>query len=162
MLQLEPGMLVWTWITFVAVLLVLWKVAWKPLLGAVESRENRINDSLQKAENARAEAEKLLAQQQEKLAAAQQEIQAMIKETRQTAEKMRADLLEQARLEAEKVKQRARSDIEKERDMMLVSLKQEVADLVLETTAKLVGVAVDKARHQKIIDDSIAGFGQKN
>lgn len=162
MLQLEPGMLVWTWITFVAVLLVLWKVAWKPLLGAVESRENRINDSLQKAENARAEAEKLLAQQQEKLAAAQQEIQAMIKEARQTAEKMRADLLEQARLEAEKVKQRARSDIEKERDMMLVSLKQEVADLVLETTAKLVGVAVDKARHQKIIDDSIAGFGQKN
>ncbi len=162
MLQLEPGMLVWTWITFVAVLLVLWKVAWKPLLGAVESRENRINDSLQKAENAREEAEKLLAQQQEKLAAAQQEIQGMIKEARQTAEKMRADLMEQARTEAEKVKERARSDIEKERGMMMVSLKQEVADLVLETTSKLLGVAVDKARHQKIIDDSIAGFGQKN
>ncbi len=162
MLQLEPGMLVWTWITFVAVLLVLWKVAWKPLLGAVESRENRINDSLQKAENARQEAEKLLTQQQEKLAAAQQEIQGMIKEARQTAEKMRADLMEQARTEAEKVKERARSDIEKERGMMMVSLKQEVADLVLETTSKLLGVAVDKTRHQKIIDDSIAGFGQKN
>ncbi len=145
MLQLEPGMLVWTWITFVAVLLVLWKVAWKPLLGAVESRENRINDSLQKAENARQEAEKLLAQQQEKLAAAQQEIQGMIKEARQTAEKMRADLLEQARADAEKVKERARSDIEKERDMMMVSLKQEVADLVLETTSKLLGVAVRSA-----------------
>lgn len=162
MLQLERGMLVWTWITFIAVLLVLWKVAWKPLLGAVESRENRINDSLQKAENARAEAEKLLAQQQEKLAAAQQEIQAMIKEARQTAEKMRIDLIEQARAEAEKVKERARSDIEKERDMMMVSLKQEVADLVVETTAKLLGAAVDKTRHQKLLDDSIASFGQKN
>lgn len=162
MLQLEPGMLVWTWITFVAVLLVLWKVAWKPLLGAVESRENRINDSLQKAENARQEAEKLLAQQHEKLAVAQEEIQGMIKEARQTAEKMRNDLIEQARTDAEKVKERARSDIEKERDMMMVSLKKEIANLVLETTSKLLGVAVDKDRHQKMIDDSIASFGQKN
>jgi F-type H+-transporting ATPase subunit b len=162
MLSLEPGMLIWTWVTFIFVALALWKFAWKPLLSAVEARENHISDSIKKSESARAEAEKLLAQQQEKLASAQKEIQNMMKEAKQLGEKMRSDMAEQARAEAEKIKERAKADIEKERQMVIASLKKEVADIVVDATSKLVGVVVDKTRHQKIIDESIAGFGRKN
>jgi F-type H+-transporting ATPase subunit b len=162
MLSLNPGMLVWTWVTFIALAIVLWKLAWKPLLAAVESRENNISDAISKAENARKEAEKLLAEQQEKLAEAQDEMQKVIKEAKQIADRMRNDMIEQARGDAEKIKERAKADIEKEREAVITSLRKEVADIVVDTTSKLVGVVVDKARHQKIIDESISNFGQKN
>jgi len=100
MLSLNPGMLVWTWVTFVALAIVLWKLAWKPLLAAVESRENNISDAIKKAENAREEAEKLLTKQQEKLAEAQDEMQKVIKEAKQMADKTRNDMIEQAREDA--------------------------------------------------------------
>jgi len=162
MLSLNPGMLVWTWVTFIALAIVLWKLAWKPLLAAVESREKNISDAISKAENARKEAEKLLAEQQEKLAEAQNEMQKVIKEAKQIADKMRSDMIEQARADAEKIKERAKADIDKEREAVIASLRKEVADIVVDTTSKLVGVVVDKARHQKIIDESISNFGQKN
>lgn len=162
LLKLEPGLVIWTWVTFIVLLFVLKKIAWKPLLNAVESREKIINDSLKKAEEARAEAESIMAEQQEKLASSQEEIQRMIKEAKQMADKMRSDMLEQARADAEKIKDRAKADIEKERETAIASLKIEVADIVVDATSKLVGVVVDKARHQKIIDESISSFGQKN
>ncbi len=162
MLELNPGMVIWTWITFAVLLIVLRKIAWKPLLNVVEQREKTISDSLQKAEEARAEAEKMMLEQQEKLASAQEEIQQMIKDSKQMAEKARNDMLEQARQEAAKIVERAKSDIDKERQMVIASLRQEVAELVVDATAKLVGVVVDKSQHKKLIDESIAKFGQKN
>lgn len=162
LLSLNNGMIVWSWATFVVLMFVLYRIAWKPLLGAVESREHTISASLKRAEEAQAEAEKLLAEQQQKLADAQEEMQKLVKEGKSVAEKMKNDIIEQARVEAQKIKERAKADIEKERQSVIASLKQEVADIVVEATSQLIGVAVDKTRHQKIIDDSIAGFGRKN
>ena len=90
------------------------------------------------------------------------EPQKLVKEGKAVAEKMKNDIVEQARVEAQKIKERAKAGIEKERETVIAALKQEVADIVVEATSQLIGVAVDKARHQKIIDDSIAGFGRKN
>ena len=162
MLELNPGMMIWTWITFGALAFVLYRVAWKPLLSAVENREKHIHDSIQKAEDARAGAEKALAEQEKKLASAHEDIQKMLKESKEIAEKTRQSLIEQAREDASKLVERAKADIEKERQAVITSLKQEVADLVVDATSKLVGVVVDKSRHQQIIDESIANFGQKN
>ena len=70
MLTIEPGLLIWTIITFVILLAVLGKLAWKPLLGALEQRETTIRESLEKAEQARLEAEELMAQNRQILAEA--------------------------------------------------------------------------------------------
>lgn len=162
LLSLNPGMFLWTIITFVLVAIVLKKIAWKPILDAVEHREKTISEALSKAETAREEAEKLLAEQQKQLASAQEEMQKLIKEGKEMAEKTRQSIVDQAHQDAAKITQRAKEDIEKERQTVIASLKQEVADIVVDATSKLVGVVVDKSRHQKIIDESIAGFGQKN
>ncbi len=162
LLKLSPGMLIWSLVTFFLLLIVLRRIAWGPLLNAVEARENRIAESLEKAESAQKNAEKLLAEQQEKLAAAQEEMQQLVKEGKQVAEKMKNDIVEQARDEAQKIKERAKADIDRERETMIASLKAEVAEIVFDATSKLIGVVVDKDKHQKIIDDSIANMGQKN
>lgn len=162
LLALNPGMLIWSIITFVILAFVLSRVAWKPILAAVEAREQSIADALERSETARAEAEALLNQQQEKLAAAQGEIQQMIQDSKKMADKLRNDTLNQAREEAGKLVERAKADIERERQAGINSLKQEVADLVVDATARLVGVVVDKNKHESIINESIAKFGQKN
>jgi len=80
MLQLEPGMMIWTWVTFIVLFIILAKVAWKPILSAVEQRENQIKDSMKKAQEARAEAEELLEKQQKMMTEAQEEIQSIERE----------------------------------------------------------------------------------
>ena len=162
LLSLNPGMFIWSLITFVVVAVVLKRVAWKPILDAVESREKSISDALTRSEEARAEAEKLLKQHEEKLAAAQEEMQRMLKEGKEAAEKISGDIVIKARAESEKIKERAKADIEKEREVMVVALKKDVADIVVQATAKLLNVVVDKSKHQQLIDESVAAFGDKN
>lgn len=155
MLQLEPGMIIWTWVTFLVLLYVLKKFGWKPLLNMVEERENRIAESLKRAEEARMEAEKLLEEQDRQLAKTQEEVQAMLKESRLMAEKVRNDIIEKAREDANKLMERARRDIEKERQMALMSLRNQVADLVVQATSKLIQVSLDEDKHRELIDEYI-------
>lgn len=162
MLQLDPGMMIWTWVTFVALLIILRKIAWKPLLGAVEERERLIGESLRKAEEARTEAEKMIAEQKKKLAEAQDEMQKMLKESKQLADRKYGELVAKANQDAEKLVERARADISREREVVINSLRNEFAGLVVSATSRLIGVAVDKSKHQQLIDESIAAFGKKN
>jgi F-type H+-transporting ATPase subunit b len=162
LLSLNPGMFIWSVITFIAVVIVLRAVAWKPILEVVETREKTIRDALQRAESARAEAEKLMAEQQRQLNAVQDEIKALREESKKAAEKTAQQIVSEAQNEAAKLLKRAKEDIEKERQAALASLRKEVADMVVDATAKLVGVVVDKSQHQKLIDEAISTVGQRN
>ncbi|NOX36170.1 MAG: F0F1 ATP synthase subunit B [Calditrichaeota bacterium] len=162
MLKLEPGMLIWTWVTFLFLLLVLRKLAWKPLLGAVEERERTIAESLKRANEAREEAERLLEEQQKKFARTQEEIQAMLKENKELAQKMRDEIIAQARADASKLIERAKQDIEKERQMAMQALKEEVANMVVYATARLIQSQLDEKKHREIIDQYIEAFGNQS
>ncbi len=160
MLQLEPGMLIWTWVTFIALFLVLAKVAWKPLLAVVEEREQKISDSLRKAEEAQAEAQKLLDEQQAKFARAQEEIQKMLKESKELAEKMKEEIVEQARAEAEKIRQKAEADIQREKQAAMLELRKQVADLAILAASNLLQETLDPQKHRAMIDDYINQLDQ--
>ncbi|HQU74641.1 MAG: F0F1 ATP synthase subunit B [Calditrichaeota bacterium] len=162
LLTLNPGMLIWLVITFVVFAFVLSRVAWKPLLGAVQAREEGIANAIKQAEEARSEAEKVLAEQQAKLASVQDEIQALRKENKAMAEQMKAEIIAKAHEDAQKLRDRTHEELGREREAAIAALKEEVADLVVQTTAKLVGVTVDKSQHAQLIDESIRQFGQKN
>jgi len=161
MLQLEPGMIIWTWVTFFVLLFILKKVGWGPLLGVVEERESLISESLKRAEEARAEAEKSLELQQKQLAQTQQEVQSMLRESKELAEKMRTEIVTRAREDAGKMIERAKSDIEKERQAAMLSLKKEVADLVIGAASNLFREAIDEKKHRQLIDESIKNFGKE-
>ncbi|RMG67808.1 MAG: ATP synthase F0 subunit B [Calditrichaeota bacterium] len=162
MLKLEPGMIIWTWITFGVVLVLLKRFAWQPLLAMVEERENKIAESLRRADEARDQAEALLEEQQKRLAQAQDEIEAMLKESRAMAERTREEILAKAREDANRMLERAKADIERERQAALLSLKKEVADLVVTATGRLIGMNLDDEKHRRLIDEYIQEIGKAN
>ena len=155
MLNLEPGMIIWTWITFFFVLIILSKVALKPMLSAIKNREDGIRKDLEEARKQREEAEALLQKHQELLAGAEEEAHRLLKENQQLAEKTRQELLEKARQESEKLLEKAKTEIEQEKESALASLKAEVADLAIGAAEKIILQTLDKNKQKTIVEEYI-------
>jgi F-type H+-transporting ATPase subunit b len=155
MLDLDPGMMIWAWITFLVLLGILYKVAWKPVLAMIEKREKTIQDSLDSAQTAQEEAEKLLTEHQELIRSAEQEAQKLIRENRELAEKSRQEIIAQAQKSAHELLVKAKADIEKEKDAALMSLRSEVADLAISATRKIIGESMDEAKQRDIVEEYI-------
>jgi len=155
MLQLEPGMIIWTWATFIALMVLLHRVAWKPLVAKIEERDNAIAEGLKKAEQARDEAETLLKEQKEKLAKTHEEVKAMLEDSKKSAENTRRELVDQAKEEADKIIERGKADFERERHDAVSKMKKDISNLVVQAASKLIGMNLDEKKHQELIDDSI-------
>ena len=156
MLQPNPGFILWTLIIFLLLLVILAKVAWKPLLASLKARENAIADSLTRAEQARADAERLIAENKLERAKAEEEVQKSLKEGRMYAEQMRRDLVEKAKEEAQRMLVQARAEIERDTQRALRQLRTEVSDLAIMATSKLLDENMDQERHRKVVDKMIA------
>lgn len=153
MLSIEPGLLIWTIITFVCLLVVLRLVAWKPLLSALEQRETTIRNSLDEAQQARAEAERLMAENQRILADANRESARILEQGREEAERLRASLTEQAQADAARLVEDARRDIQRERQLAVQDLKATAAELTLAATAQLLGRSVSDDDHRRLVSE---------
>ena len=156
MLSVNPGLIIWTFIIFVLLLVILGKVAWKPLLASLKTREQAIADSLSRAEQARADAERLIAENKAERAKAEEEVQKALREGRAYAEQMRRDLVEKAKGEADRMLAQARAEIERDTQHALVKLREEVSDLAIQATSKLLDENMNEERHRKMINKMIA------
>ena len=92
LLNIEPGLIIWTIVTFVVLLVVLRAVAWKPLLAMLDEREQRIQEALNQADKARQDAEAAAAENREAITKAQAEAQAVVAQSREAAERVAQDL----------------------------------------------------------------------
>ena len=160
MLQLEPGMIIWTWATFLVLLAVLYKVAWKPLVKIIEDRENAIEENLRNAQQDREHSETLLKEQEAKLTKTHEEVKAILEDSRQLAEKTKKEITEQAKSDAEKLLNRGKAELEREKSDALNSLKKEISSLVIKASSKVIGEALDEKKHQNIIEQSIKELGK--
>ncbi len=156
MLSINPGLIIWTLIIFVLLLVILGKVAWKPLLASLKTREQAIADSLSRAEQARADAERLIAENKAERAKAEEEVQKAVREGRVYAEQMRRDLVEKAKGEAERMLSQARAEIERDTQHALARLRTEVSDLAIQATSKLLDENMNEERHRKVVNKMIA------
>lgn len=155
LLTLEPGMLIWTFITFALLLWLLKKFAWKPLLGALESRENKIREDLQKAEDARTGAEQLLAEHRKLLQNSEVEARKILDEAKGTAEMIKQGIVDSAHEQARQLTAQAKAEIQREKDTALSELREEVADLAIRAAGKILGEELDATRHRKLVDEFI-------
>ncbi len=89
LIDVNPGLIFWTIITFLILLVVLTKIAWKPILSALNQRESAITEALEKAERAKEEAKKMLDENQANLAKAEEEAKKIIDQSREFAEKLK-------------------------------------------------------------------------
>jgi F-type H+-transporting ATPase subunit b len=122
----------------------------------LEARRGKIQGDLEKAEQARADADKLLADYRQQLAAARGDANRIIEEARQTAEALRQDLTGKAEEEARAVVARAQEEIRAERDRVFQELKTQVGELSLALAGRMVGESLDRDRQLRLVDEYIA------
>jgi F-type H+-transporting ATPase subunit b len=152
LLDPHSGLMIWTLLIFLVLLVVLSKFAFKPLIAAVAAREQALEEAIEGARRDREEAARLLADQRLQLEAARGEAPRFIADGRATAEKMRADLLEQTRVQQQELLDRARRDIEGERDKAIAALRREAIDLAIAGASKVVEQNLDDAGNRRLVE----------
>ncbi len=152
MLEVNNGLIVWTIITFVLLLIVLRKFAWKPLLDGLDRREGHVRASLERAEQAQREAERLLEENKKRLAEADQESHRVLSESRVLAEKLKTEIVEQANRQSRSMIDHAREEIEREKEAALAELRGEVAALAIKAAEKILDETLDEKRQRKLVD----------
>ncbi len=152
------GVMFWTLLIFIVLLFVLSKYAFKPLIAAVEAREEALEAAITAARTDREAAAKLLAEQQQALDAARAEAQRYIAEGRATSEKLRASMLEETKVAQQELLERARRDIEGEKVRAIAELRREAVDLALAGASKLISRNLDDASNRKLVEDFLASI----
>ena len=151
MFDVNLGLSIWTTFVFLSLLGILWKFAWGPILGAVQAREDGIQDTLDQAANQRDEAAKLLAEHRRQMADARRQAQLMMAEGKEAGERVRQDIEDRARAEGDAMIERARESIEREKDAALEELRKESVDLALAAAAKLVQESLDEKKDRELV-----------
>lgn len=147
---------------FVILFVVLGKFAFPPITKMLDERANKIRESLERAEDTRVEAERLLEEYKVQMAEARAEVTQVIEQGRKVAESMRVEILAKAREEAEAEKAKAVAAIQTEKEAAMAELKGEVADLSVAVAGKILGSSIKKADHEALIDKYLAEVGSLN
>jgi F-type H+-transporting ATPase subunit b len=151
----DLGNIFWSWLTFILVIVVLGKFAWKPILGGLQNRESFIRDSLAQAKSDRQAAEARLREFEQKLQTARDEASAIVEEGKRDADVLRRKFEQDARNEADAMIERAKSEISLARDTAVKELYGLTAQLATEVAGKIVGKEFNPADHERLVTESI-------
>jgi F-type H+-transporting ATPase subunit b len=153
MFDINPGLTVWTIVTFVLLAFVLGKYAWKPLLKSLHDREDAIRDALDQSEKARAEAAELLKQNEKNMAKADEEYQKAMREAKVLGEKLKEEIMTRARQQAQQELQHAKEEIQRDIETAKQQLRSEVADLAIKAAEIILDENLDAAKQRKLVDN---------
>ena len=156
LLSPNAGVMFWTLIIFVVLLVILSRYAFKPLTAAVEAREKHLEEMIQSAKADRDEAARLLAEQQKALDASRADAQRVVAESRLTAEKLRNEMMEQTKVQQRELLDRARVEIDNERKRAITDLRREAVDLALAGASKLVERNLDDQTNRSLVESFLA------
>jgi F-type H+-transporting ATPase subunit b len=153
MFDLNFGLFVWTSIVFLALLGILWRFAWGPILAAVDERERRIQGTLDEAAAQRQEAARLLEEHRKQMADARRQAQDIVAGARDAGERLRGEIEAKAREEGDRLLERARSEIERERDLAVETLRREAVELAMSAASKLLRRNLDAEADRKLVEE---------
>jgi F-type H+-transporting ATPase subunit b len=149
MQSFDPGLIIWTTIIFTLLLIILKKFAWKPILKAVDERNNSIKESLLAAEKARDEMSQLTSNNEKIIAQAKVDRDVLLKEAREMKSQIISQAKDKAVIEAEKLVNSAKEQISNEKMKALTELKNHVADLSIEMAEKVLLFELSDSEKQK-------------
>jgi F-type H+-transporting ATPase subunit b len=153
LIQFSFGLIFWMTVSFLAVLLILKKFAWKPILGALSERERTIEDALSEAKKAREEIAAMNARNEDLMRQAREEREVLLKEARDIRDKEIGEAKAKAKAEAESLLSRARLDIQNEKNAAITEMKNQVASLsILVAEQVLREKLADSAAQQSLVD----------
>lgn len=152
LMDVNPGLMIWTVVTFVVLLLILRKVAWKPILAALDKRENDIRVAIEQAEKAKEEANKVLEANQSNLAKAEEESKKIIEQSRAYAENLKEQMIKDSKEQAKKIVDDASSEIQRKKDAAFEELKNQVAEIAVNAAEKIIRDSLDAKKSKHVID----------
>src|SRR5262245_31458768 len=155
LVQPDPGLFIWTILTFLVLLGLLAKFAWKPLLAALEARQNDIRKSLDDAQKAKQELERLNQESTNILNKARVEADKIIVGSRADAERLREEMKQKARAEAEAVVKSAERQIQLETARALQQIRAEAVDLSVLIASKLIQKNITKEDNERLIEEAL-------
>jgi F-type H+-transporting ATPase subunit b len=150
-LGINLGFLISQIVNFTLLAVLLYLVAYKPVLRMLDERTARIKKGLEDAENASQRAAQMEQEFEHKLAEARREGQEIVAQAARMSEKTRQDILEKARQEANEQIEKAKDEITHEREQAMTELRQQVADLSLTISRKVIGATLDENRQRQLI-----------
>lgn len=153
LLQPNAGIFFWTLVVFLVVLGLLWKFAWGPITSALEKREETIDSSIRRAEEALAEAKEIQADNERARRESEQQAQQILRDARESADRLRQEQIDETRTQIQRMQEQARAEIEREKQGALNEMRTEVADLAIQAAEKILSETMDETRQRKLVGD---------
>jgi F-type H+-transporting ATPase subunit b len=153
--ELSPGLFVWSLITFLVLVGLLYKFAFNPLMGLQKARQDSIHQAIHEAESLRDEAQELLANYKKQMTEAREEAVAIVDRARKMGESTKTEVLEEARRQAEATLAKARQQIERDTNQALQKIREEVADLTVAATEKVARKSLSSEDQLHLIQQAI-------
>jgi F-type H+-transporting ATPase subunit b len=158
LISVTPGLTIWTIVCFLIALYVLKRYAFGPIQKLIDTRQQSIHDSIEAAESARDEAQRLLEEHRKLIAEARSEGEAILAEARKTRESMEQRMRDETEAERQRRLEETRKEIAAETARALAQIQSEVAGLTLEAASLVVGRTLDSKRDQELIEEAISGL----
>lgn len=162
LLVLDPGLFVWTILSFLLLMFLLSKFAWKPLLKMLNEREEKIRTAIEKAENAEKKLETLNEQGEKILSDARSESQKLLLSTKETAQNLKEEIEREAKQKATSIIDQARVQIQAEKNQVLSEIKNELSSFSIMIAEKLIKKNINKDDNMKLINESIEKVNKIN
>lgn len=154
-LRFDPGVWIWTMLVFVLLLLILRKMAWKPIIASIEERDKTIKASLDQAAQIQVESRRIAEEQNRILAQARAEAHALLQSTRQAGEDLKRKLETVANEEKSRIIASANQEIDASKRAAISELRKTTADLSIRIAEKLIQGSLDEAKQRQIVDQLI-------
>jgi len=155
LIQPDPGLFIWTIITFLVLLFLLAKFAWRPLLTALENRQETIRKSLDDAQIAKRELERLQQESAQIIRQAHADAQSIVAKSRSDAERLGEELRQKAREEADSIVRNAERQIQLETRRALQEIRNEAVDISVTIASKLLERHVTREDNERLIDETL-------
>jgi len=156
LIDVVPGLMIWTLIAFGITFFVLKRFAFGPIQRTIDERRDRIRQAVEEADRARVEARELLEQHRQLIGQAKGEAAEILADARKVADAQIARVKEEAEAERQRRLEETRRQIEAETKRSLDQIRSEVADLTLEATARVTGKVLDAEDQRRLIDEAIS------
>src|SRR5207237_6350972 len=156
LIQVIPGLMIWTIVSFAITLWVLKRYAFGPVQKLIDDRRDRIRQSIEEADRAREEARRLLEEHRALIGQAKGQAEEILAEARKVADAQRERVKEETEADRQRRLEETRRQIEAETQRALEQIRAEVAELTLVAAATVTGKALDDADHRRLIDEAIS------
>ena len=161
LVQPDPGLYIWTIVTFLILLGLLARFAWRPLLDALEKRQDAIRSSLDDARKAKEELARLQAESARILAEARNEAASIISSTRSDAARFADEMKQKARADAEALVRSAQREIDTQTNRAVETIRREAIDLSVAVATKILRRDITRADNDRLVDDAIRDMQAK-